>query len=153
VRLTGTWEKLYHIDDKHFSYVLPDPDVSGVSSMYRTIGYQKIQIYPAPDASTVSANTSVTYEYYSRLTTALSGDSDTSGLPEMVEPVVLDLAESYGQSYAKDQSESQRAFQRFIQAVQKLWIDNSEMLRIQARDIPAALNIGQFEQVTKTDRS
>lgn len=153
VRRTNTFKRMFFLDDNKFEFLVSTPAATGLPLHFRTVGYQKIQFYPIPDANAVTVEASFTYEYYQRLTTALSGDSDVSGLPEYVEPCVLDLAEVYAQDWAGRMDKSQAAFQRFLAAIQKLWQDNSDLLRVQGRDIPPALRIGSYEQVTKVDRS
>jgi hypothetical protein len=153
VFLTDTQTKLYHLSEKDFALVVTDRTAAGTPQFFTTMGYQKIQLYPIPDATAVTNETSFEYEYYAKLATFLSGDSDASGLPAYAEPIVLDLAEVYAQQYADRVGEAQQAYARFLPAVRRLWEENSEILNLSVRDLSPALRIGDYEQLTKMDAS
>jgi hypothetical protein len=153
VFLDTTKTKLHYLTEQDFELLVTDRTAEGTPAYFTLMGYQKIQLYPIPDASAVTAETNFEYEYFARLSTALSGDSDTSGLPEYVEPIIMDMAETYAQQYAKNIQEAAQAFGRVMPALQSLWMKNSEILGLGARDIPPALNLSKFEQLTRVDRS
>lgn len=139
VRLFITKTRLYYLNDDDFLLVVTDPVATGTPAYFRTVGFQKIQLYPIPDAAAVTAHANLLYEYANTLPTALSADSDATGLPEYVDPCILDLAESYAQQWKRSPNEAQMAFGRFIAAVQKLGQENSDILGLSPRDIPPDL--------------
>lgn len=154
VILTTTRKELEFLDDEKFRWVVTDPTATGDAPDYFTlVGYQKIQLFPIPNATAVSAETSITYEYYKRLTTAMSADGDYTTLPEYVDPMVLDLAESLAQEFAQNRGAAGEAYNRFRDALVPLWMNNSDILRLSPRDFPTPLKVESYEQATRADRS
>lgn len=118
VRLTTTKTRLEHAETKDFEVTLSAPTTPDTPTHFRLAGFQKIQLFPPPDASAVSAETSFTYEYTKTFSTDMSADGDTHDLPIHFEPVLLDLAEAYGLMYQRRYQQATFAWQRAIAAMQ-----------------------------------
>jgi len=140
-------KRLYPLLDQDFELACPDLTLQDVPKWFRTAGTQKLQLYPKPSATAVTTYALLTYEYAYRFTTDLALDADLSGLPLDVEPVMLDLAEVYIQAYSKRLDLAQLAWSQAVAGLQKLWQENSEILRLEPRDIPPALKQLTFQQV------
>jgi len=141
-------------------YPLLDQDVAlcattaGIPRWFRTAGTQELQLFPRPHGPAVATYEYIFYEYAYRFTADLSADGALSGLPLDVEPILLDLAEVYIQAYSKRVDLAQLAWTQAMSAIQKLWQENSEILRIAPRDIPPALRQETFQQMmTEVNRS
>jgi hypothetical protein len=153
VRLGTSKTRLHYLDDSRFALLVTDPTAEGAPQYFRLVGFQQMQLYPVPDASTASGEGTVTYEYYRAPTYPMAGDSDDTGLPAWVDPLILQLAECYAQRYVGNHSAGQAAMQEFMAGAGKLQQENSDILRIQPRDIAPALRITEYEQATRVDRS
>jgi hypothetical protein len=159
IYLTTSMTRLYFLDDDELHFRVTDRTLTTTTSVgiipkyFSLHGYQKLQLYPIPSAAAVAAETSFTYERFTQFTTDLSADGDLSGLPSYVEPAIIDLAEVHAQHYTRQHNLAQMAFGRFISAVQKLWQENSDILRLSPRDIPTPLKVEAYEQMTTAERS
>ena len=145
VRL-ASGRKLYLVEDKDFELVVSDPSATGFPKFFRTTGVRKIQLYPIPDAAAVSKEPSVVVEYNYCFSKQLVQDSEQSGLPTYVEPAQLDLAESLGWIYLRRPQEAQLSYQKAMAALQKLNVENTEVMGLVARDFSAALRTQDWEQ-------
>ncbi len=98
-----------------------DPDIlSDVPTHFRLSGYQTMQIFPPPNAATVAAETSFTYEYTKTFNTDMVANPDTHDLPFHLEPALNDIAEALGWMYLRQPQISQVAWNRALATLQSI---------------------------------
>lgn len=156
VRLDTTKTRLYYLNDEDFLFAVENPLATGTPVYFRTTGLgelMRLKLYPVPNSAAVTAETSVAYEYSQRLILDLTADGDDSEIPEYAEPVMLDLAEVHAKAWMGDGNGSVAAYQRAATCLEKLWAENSDIMRLRWRSFPPALKIQPHEQMTQSDRS
>lgn len=117
VRLTASRKVIEVFDNRQSG----DPEVDdGEPTHFRLSGYQNMQIFPPPNAAVVAAEVSVTYEYSKTFNTDMSANSDTHDLPIHLEPALLDLAETLGWLFLRQEQSSQAAWNRALATLQSL---------------------------------
>jgi len=146
--------RLDPLSDQDFAWCVPDPSASGDElKWFRLASTRRLQFYPIPSATAVALYGTVLYEYAYQFTTELIADTDALGLVGAAEAALLDLAECQAQLYAGKPDLGMIAYNRARDAINQMWQQNSEILRLTPREIPPAQKTGFFQQATGVDRS
>jgi hypothetical protein len=138
--------------DKDLEYLVTAGEFNGTTTgpprIFRIVGYNKIQVFPGPAGATTIA-----YEYFKSKLADMSADTDTSGMPQRFEPLMLDLAEMYAQNFVRQVEKARSAYDRVLASIQILMPNNTSILKLMAKQIAPALVTDAQDQQTVVNRS
>lgn len=128
VRLGTTGSKIYFVNEREFDRTVTDPTAGGTPFYFTLIGRNKIQLYPIPDASAVSAETDFDFEYLKIPATKLVADGDTSIVPDDEIMVPLAWAAYQGAMYSERLDKAQIFLQEYNMGLQMFMAENRKMV-------------------------
>jgi hypothetical protein len=135
---TGTnKKKVWYLNDKDFDLVVMNPTVQGswsVGAIYFTLtGFQKIQFYPIPNSAAVTNEATVGFEYFKKPSAQLVADTDTLGIPDKYEPIILHKATGY--ALAANSKDGSMEFALSDTGLKLAFYDNRKIVEIGQTDL------------------
>lgn len=152
VRLGTSFGRVYFVNDREFDQVVTSPTAQGNAPEHFTLrGYQLIQLYPIPNATAVTNEGTIDYEYF-RTYTLLSSDSDTSPLPDKYDlGLMMHRAQELLHIHFRDINQAGGCERKFKDALEMAMEDNRKIVEAGLRDIIRTSPTDQ-RQSTGTDQ-